>query len=191
MIEFLLFFGKIFLLALLIYERGHAISKDLRINKQIISPEVRVINEKEQLGILTLSSAIQIAEDLGLDLVEISPKAKPPVCRIIDYGKFKYQQTKRDQENKKASTKIIVREVRMKVRIGQHDLELKARNAIKFLTAGSRVRVTVMFRAREITHPEIGHDLLEKFLEMVKDKCVIEKGITMEGKMLVTTLAPL
>ena len=134
---------------------------------------------------------MQIAEDLGLDLVEISPKAKPPVCRIIDYGKFKYQQTKREQENKKASTKIIVREVRMKVRIGQHDLELKARNAIKFLTAGSRVRVTVMFRAREITHPEIGQDLLEKFLEMVKDKCVIEKGIAMEGKMLVTTLAPL
>jgi translation initiation factor IF-3 len=150
-----------------------------------------VVSEEEQIGVLTINEAIELAADRGLDLIEISPKAKPPVCKIIDYGKFKYQQNKKAKENKKASTKIVVREIRMKVRIGQHDLELKARNAMKFLAAGNKVRVSVMFRAREITHPEIGQELLEKFLEMVKDRCLIEKGIAMEGKTLVTTLAPL
>ncbi len=150
-----------------------------------------MVSEEEQIGVLTINEAIELAADRGLDLIEISPKAKPPVCKIIDYGKFKYQQNKKAKENKKASTKIVVREIRMKVRIGQHDLELKARNAMKFLAAGNKVRVSVMFRAREITHPEIGQELLEKFLEMVKDRCLIEKGIAMEGKTLVTTLAPL
>ena len=163
----------------------------IKINKQITAPEVRVVSEEEQIGVLTISEAIELAADRGLDLIEISPKAKPPVCKIIDYGKFKYQQNKKAKENKKASTKIVVREIRMKVRIGQHDLELKARNAMKFLAAGNKVRVSVMFRAREITHPEIGQELLEKFLEMVKDQCLIEKSIAMEGRTLVTTLAPL
>lgn len=150
-----------------------------------------MVSEEEQIGVLSINEAIELAEDRGLDLIEISPKAKPPVCKIIDYGKFKYQQNKKAKENKKASTKIVVREIRMKVRIGQHDLELKARNAMKFLAAGNKVRVSVMFRAREITHPEIGQELLEKFLEMVKDQCLIEKSIAMEGRTLVTTLAPL
>ena len=150
-----------------------------------------MVSEEEQIGVLTINEAIELAANRGLDLIEISPKAKPPVCKIIDYGKFKYQQNKKAKENKKASTKIVVREIRMKVRIGQHDLELKAKNAMKFLAAGNKVRVSVMFRAREITHPEIGQALLEKFLEMVKDQCLIEKGIAMEGRTLVTTLAPL
>ena len=132
-----------------------------------------------------------MASNLGLDLVEVSPNAEPPVCKIIDYGKYRYQQKKKERENKKATAKVVVREIRMKVRIDKHDLELKAKNARKFLEAGSKVRVTVMFRAREITHPEVGHELLEKFLVLVKKQCSIEKPISMEGRTLVTTIVPL
>ncbi len=150
-----------------------------------------MISDTEQIGVLNISAAIEMASNQGLDLVEVSPNAKPPVCKIIDYGKYRYQQNKKARENKKATAKVVVREIRMKVRIGTHDLELKAKNAKKFLLAGSKVRVSVMFRAREITHPEVGHELLEKFLELVKDECSIEKPIAMEGRMLVTTIVPL
>jgi len=140
---------------------------------------------------LNIAEAIEMASNLGLDLVEVSPNAEPPVCKIIDYGKYRYQQKKKERENKKATAKVVVREIRMKVRIDKHDLELKAKNARKFLEAGSKVRVTVMFRAREITHPEVGHELLEKFLVLVKKQCSIEKPISMEGRTLVTTIVPL
>ena len=115
-----------------------------------------MINDTEQIGVLNISEAIEMATNQGLDLVEVSPNAKPPVCKIIDYGKYRYQQNKKARENKKATAKVVVQEIRMKVRIGSHDLEIKAKNARKFLQAGSKVRVSVMFRAREITHPEVG-----------------------------------
>ena len=119
-------------------------------------PQVRVIRGEDQIGILPIGEALEIAADADLDLVEVAPTADPPVCRIMDYGRFKYEQRKRERESRRSSKHVELREVRMKVKIGQHDLDFKARTALKLLNAGDKVKVSVMFRAREITHPEIG-----------------------------------
>ena len=150
-----------------------------------------MINDTEQIGVLNISEAIEMATNQGLDLVEVSPNAKPPVCKIIDYGKYRYQQNKKARENKKATAKVVVQEIRMKVRIGSHDLEIKAKNARKFLQSGSKVRVSVMFRAREITHPEVGEELLAWFFEQLEDVAEQERKAGMEGRFMTMTLEPI
>lgn len=126
-----------------------AIAKELRINERILAPQLRVIRNEEQLGIIPHSEALRLAEEVGLDLVEVAPTADPPVCRIMDYGKYKYEQSKRDKESRKGIKHSELREVRMRVKIDEHDLDFKARTARKLLAEGDKVKVSVMFRARE------------------------------------------
>jgi translation initiation factor IF-3 len=131
-----------------------------------------------------------MAREAGLDLVEVAPQANPPVCRLLDYGKFKYEQAKKERESRKQQHASVLREIRMRPKIDTHDLEMKARNAEKFLKGGDKVKVTVMFRGRELVHPEIGRELLEQLSEKLRDIAVIEKPVNMEGRFLSTILAP-
>jgi translation initiation factor IF-3 len=139
---------------------------------------------------MTVPEALRIAEEANLDLVEVAPQADPPVVRVMDYGKFKYEQAKRERESRRGSKQVQLREVRMKVKIDQHDIDFKARTAKKLLEAGDKVKVSVMFRAREITHPEVGRDLLERFYEIVKDTGVRDRPPSMEGRFMSMLLEP-
>lgn len=135
----------------------------MRINEEIRAREVRLVDEEgEQLGLFTLSDALKLAEEKSLDLVEIAPTAKPPVCKTMDYGKFKYEQSKKEKEVKKKQKIISVKEVKLRLNIEENDFMTKARNAIRFLEDGDKVKVTIMFRGREITHSELGLQLSKK-----------------------------
>ena len=133
-----------------------------------------------------------MARERGLDLVEVAPNSNPPVCRILDYGKFKYEQAKKERDAHKHQKQSQVRDVRFKAKIGQHDLDLKVRTAVKLLKAGDKVKVSVMFRGREITHPEIGRELLQRFTAALVEQGVatIEKPISMEGRFMTMIAAP-
>lgn len=137
-----------------------------------------------QLGILPLKEALNIAASKNLDLVNIAPQAKPPVCRIMDYGKYRYEQAKREKEARKNQKTIEVKEVRMSLNIDTHDFNTKVNAARKWLTAGSKVKVSVRFRGREMAHPELGHDLLERFKNDCSEVGVVEKQPKMEGRSL-------
>jgi translation initiation factor IF-3 len=168
-----------------------AIARELRINERIRAREVLLVGENgERLGVLPIAQALEMARDADLDLVEVAPNANPPVCRLLDYGKFKYEQAKKERESKKGQHASVLREIRMRPKIDSHDLEMKARNAEKFLKGGDKVKVTVMFRGREMVHPEIGRALLEQIAEKLKDVSVIERSPNMEGRFLSTILAP-
>lgn len=168
--------------------------REYRFNERIRVPEVRVVDDEgEQLGVMTVQNALEIAGDKGLDLVEVAPQAAPPVCRIMDYGKFRYEATRKEREARKArKSKAIqeLREVRMKTRIGQHDLSSKTRLVKRLLGQGAKVKVSVMFRGREITHPELGMDLLKSVAENLVDDALMERPPNFEGRFLVMTLAP-
>jgi translation initiation factor IF-3 len=166
------------------------IAKELRINDRIFAPAVRVIRDGDQLGVMTVPEALRLAEEANLDLVEVAAQADPPVVRIMDYGKFKYEQAKRERESRRGSKQVQLREVRMKVKIDQHDIDFKARTARKLLDEGDKVKVSVMFRAREITHPEVGRDLLERFMKRVEDVAVRTNGPGMEGRFMSMILEP-
>lgn len=144
----------------------------------------------QKFGVMPTSEALQRAREQELDLVEVAPNAEPPVCRILDYGKFKYDQAKKEREARKHQKHVVLREVRMKVKIDSHDLDLKTRTAEKLLREGDKVKVSVMFRGREVTHPELGRGLLERIFERVKDVAVIEKPVAMEGRFMNMILAP-
>ena len=144
----------------------------------------------ERLGVMPLPQALQLADEAGLDLVEVAPQAVPPVCRLLDYGKFKYEQAKKERESRKGQHASVLREIRMRPKIDSHDLEMKARNAEKFLKSGDKVKVTVMFRGREMVHPEIGRAILDRVAEQLKEVSVIEKPPNMEGRFLSAILAP-
>lgn len=131
-----------------------------------------------------------MAEETGQDLVEVAPTADPPVCRIMDYGKFKYELAKREKESRKGAKHSELREVRMRVKIDEHDIDFKARTARKLLAEGDKVKVSVMFRAREITHPEVGRELLDRFYEKIKDVSTLERTPAMEGRMLSLIVTP-
>ena len=172
-------------------EQGaQAIAKELRINDQISAPQVRLIRDDEQLGVMAIEEAQQLADDAGLDLVEVAATADPPVCRILDYGKFKYEQAKRERESRRGSRNVEMREVRMRVKIDEHDIAFKSRTARKLLGGGDKVKVSVMFRAREITHPEVGRDLLDRFFERLNDVATIERAPSMEGRFMSMVLEP-
>lgn len=167
------------------------ISKDWRVNEEIRSREVRLVSDAgEQLGIVPMGEALDMAIQKGLDLVEVAPSAKPPVCRLMDFGKFKFEQGKREKEARKKQKVISVKEIKMRPNIDEHDLQTKAKNARKFIDAGDKVKVTVMFRGRQITHPEIAEKLSHKFAEVLADISTIEKLPKVEGKNMVMVLVP-
>jgi len=143
------------------------------------------------MGVLPFEQAIQLARERDLDLVEVAPSSVPPVCRILDYGKFKYEQAKKDRQGRKQQHHSELREVRFKVKIGVHDVDLKARRAERFLRQGDKVKMSVMFRGREITHPELGRSLLQRVFDQLKDVAVIEKPPTMEGRFMNMILSPI
>lgn len=163
----------------------------MRINRAIRADKVRVIDQDgRQVGILTVRDALAQAERAGLDLVEISPNAKPPVCKIIDYGKFKYQQTKKEKESKKAQHQIKVKEIKVKPNIDQHDLQTKIKRAREFLSKGNKVRVTCMFRGREMLHIDVGDKVVRKICEELEDISQKEAPIKRFGRTLSTVLVP-
>jgi len=149
-----------------------------------------VDDEGEQLGILSLEEALAAAVSRGLDLVEVSPNAVPPVCRIMDYGKYKYQASKRAAEAKKKTAPVETKEVKMRPKTEEHDFQFKVKNARRFLEDGNKVKVTVMFRGREVTHPEFGKALLDRLAEEVKDVAVIEMTARMAGRFMTMVIAP-
>ncbi len=149
-----------------------------------------MIREDEQLGVLSVQEAQRLADEADLDLVEIAPNASPPVVKIMDYGKFKYEQAKRERESRKGSKQIELREVRMRVKIDKHDLDLKVRTARKLLLDGDKVKMSVMFRAREITHPEVGRELLERCYAQLEEIADLERPPQMEGRFMTMTLDP-
>ena len=152
---------------------------------------MRLIDEQgAQLGIVSLREALTLAEQRGLDLMEVAPNAVPPVCRIVDYGKFRYEQTKKDREARKNQKQAELKEVRLKPKTDDHDLEVKAKQARKFLLAGDKVKFTVRFRGREIFHPDIGREMLEQMAEDLRDVATVEQKPLMEGRALSLLLAP-
>jgi len=167
------------------------IVKEASINWDIRAPEVRVIDpEGKQLGILAVKEAIRIAEERGLDLVEVAPNSQPPVCRIMNYGKYKYQQSKRTQEARKHQTVIHIKEVKVRPRTEEHDFQFKLRHVKRFLDEGNKVKISILFRGREIAHPEFGKEMLNRFIEGVKDTMVIEQSPRLEGRNMVMIMAP-
>lgn len=158
---------------------------------QIRAPEVRVIAEDgEQLGIMSPSQALQLAHERDLDLVEVAPNAKPPVCRLLDFGKYQYEQAKRERQARKAQKQIEVKEVRLRPKTGEHDTEVRLKQARKFLESGAKVKVRVRFRGREIYHPEVARDILSEFAERLSDVGEVEIRPNMEGRSLLMILAP-
>ncbi len=153
--------------------------------------ELRIISaEGEQLGVMDARSAQKIANDKGLDLVKISPNAKPPVCKIMDYGKYKFELAKREKENRKNQKVVNIKEVQLSPSIDTNDFNTKAKQAIKFLKSGDKVRVKVRFRGRELSHSEIGKTLLERFAETVKEFGTVEKPAKLEGRNMLMFLGP-
>jgi len=160
-------------------------------NEDIREKEVRVVgNDGEQLGILATKEALKIAEEKELDLVVISPNANPPVCKIMDFGKYVYEQQKKDKEAKKKQKIINIKEVRMSATIEDHDIEIKANHARKFLLDEDKVKVTVRFRGREVENSHVGHKILNSFVEKLGDVYVIEKPAKQEGRNMILILAP-
>ncbi len=167
------------------------IVKQLRVNERIIAREVRLVGEKgEQLGIMPLIQAREMARKHNLDLVEVSPTSVPPVCRLLDYGKYKYEQAKKEQQSRKGQKVSLLREVRLRPKIGTHDFEFKAKTARKLLTDGDKVKVTLMFRGREATHPELGWKVLQRMVESLSEVASLERQPIMEGRRMNIILAP-
>ncbi|CEO89585.1 MAG TPA: translation initiation factor IF-3 [Syntrophaceticus sp.] len=163
----------------------------MRVNEEIRVREARVIDSNgQQLGIIPVREGMRVAAEQGLDLVEVAPQAKPPVCRIMDYGKYKYEQSKKERDARKKQRVINVKEVKIRPRIEEHDFQVKVRNARRFLTDGDKVKVTLMFRGREITHAALGHDLCMKFYKELEEQASMEKEPKVEGRNMIMVLVP-
>lgn len=168
-----------------------AISRELRINGEIRAREVRLVGEEgEQLGIVALRDAQRIAGERSLDLVEVAPTARPPVCRIMDFGKFKYEQSKREREARKKQHNVVIKEVKMRPRIESHDFDVKRKNAERFLKEGDKVKATIMFRGREIVHTDIGRQVLDKLAASLDELAQVERPARVEGRNLTIILTP-
>jgi translation initiation factor IF-3 len=174
-------------------EKERSIStRDLRVNERIRVREVRLINENgEQLGVKPTPEALQLARESGLDLVEVAPMATPPVCRLMDYGRFKYEQTKKERDARKHATKVELKEVRLRPKTDEHDIAFKTRNVQRFLEEGDKVKVTLLFRGREMAHPQIGRTILENVAEQVRSLGQVERMPLMEGRTMTMILSPL
>ena len=168
------------------------IAKDtVRINRMIRVPQVRVIDaDGNQMGVLATRDALTAAETAGLDLVEVAPTANPPVCRIMDYGKFKYQMSKKAKEAKKKQTVISVKEMKLRGKTEEHDFQFKLRNIKRFLEDGDKVKILIMFKGREITHTELGMGMLKRVAEELKDMATIETAPKLEGRSMTMIVAP-
>jgi len=163
----------------------------LKINREIRAAQVRVIDaEGKQLGIITLAEALAEAARGGLDLVEVAPTSDPPVCRILDYGKFRYQQSKKLQDAKKSQTTIQVKEIRLRPKTEAHDLQVKIKHVRKFLDQHDKVKITMMFRGREIAYSEIGRKMMEDIREALADVSIVEQQPRLEGRNMIMILAP-
>jgi translation initiation factor IF-3 len=171
--------------------RWQAISREHQINEEIRAREVRVVGpDGEQIGIKPLREALQLAADMNLDLVNIAPTAKPPVCRIMDYGKFRYEQQKKEKENRKNQKIVDIKEVRFSATIDEHDFQTKLRNVVKFLKDEDKVKCTIRFRGREITHADVGQKVLERVAKEVEEFSVQERKPKLEGRSMIMILAP-
>lgn len=163
----------------------------MNINQAIRAKEVRVVGaNSEQIGILPLSEALSLAESQHLDLVEVSPTAVPPVCRIMDYGKYKYQQSKKQQEARKKQVQIQLKEIKLRPKTDEHDIQFKIKHARRFIEEGNKAKISVVFRGREITHMEYGQQALERFLKELEDICTVEVRPKMEGRSMFIIVAP-
>ncbi len=161
------------------------------INQEIRDREVRVIDQNgEQLGIMSSRQALELAEQRQLDLVKIAPHAKPPVCKIMDYGKYRFEAAKREKEAKKNQKVISIKEVRLSVTIEEHDLNVKAKNAIKFLKAGDKVKVSIRFRGRQMSYTKNGMNVMDSFVALVKDYATVERKPKLEGRNMIMILSP-
>ena len=161
-------------------------TKELSINEEISAKEVRVIDENgEQIGVVATSAALSRAYEKGLDLVEISPNSAPPVCRIMDYGKYRFEREKKEKEQRKKQTTIDIKEIQLSCRIDTHDFETKLKHARKFLENGAKVKVCIKFKGREMSHTAIGLEVITKFGEACSDLGVIEKTPTLDGRQMI------
>ncbi len=166
--------------------------KEQRLNDDITYEQIRLVSDSgEQLGILSPDEARKIAEERGMDLVEIAPNAEPPVCRLMDYGKYLYASAKKKQESKKKQKQITVKEIKFRPGTDIGDYDIKVRNLTKFLDAGNKVKVTLRFRGREMAHQELGMEMLKRVQEDLKEIGVVEQMPKMEGRQMVMVLAPL
>ena len=166
-------------------------STEPRINERIRAPRCRLIGiDGSQLGIFAMTDAQRIAEEQDLDLVEIAPLADPPVCRIMDYGKFKYEQTQKEKLARKHQTKVEIKEIKFRPKIDKHDYETKKKHVIRFLDGGAKVKVTIMFRGREMAHPELGLNILEKLAAELGESAIIETQPKIEGRNMHMLIAP-
>ena len=165
--------------------------QELQINEQIRDKELRVIDsDGNQLGIMSLRQALEIAEQKNLDLVKIAPQANPPVCKIIDYGKFRFEQAKREKEARKNQRVVEIKEVRLSLNIDTHDFETKRNHALRFISDGNKVKASIRFRGREMGHPELGLEIMRKFSDAMSEVAVVEKPAKLEGRTMLMFLAP-
>lgn len=165
--------------------------KEMQINEEITDKEVRLIsNDGEQLGIVSAAQAQKLAVEKNLDLVKIAPQAKPPVCKIMDYGKYRFEQSKREKEAKKNQRVIEIKEIRLSPNIDVHDFDTKVGHARKFLSAGNKTKVSIRFRGREMTHTDLGLTIMAQFAEKCADIASVEKPAKLEGRQMLMFLAP-
>ena len=166
-------------------------AQEVQINEEIRDKEVRVVTDDgEQLGIMSAKDAFRIATEKNLDLVKIAPQAKPPVCKIMDYGKYRFEQSKREKEARKNQHVVDIKEIRLSLKIDTHDFETKANQAMKFLKAGNKVKVSIRFRGREMAHPENGLTTMQEFAETCAEFGQVEKAAKLEGRQMLMFLSP-
>ncbi|MCL2513347.1 MAG: translation initiation factor IF-3 [Oscillospiraceae bacterium] len=166
-------------------------TKELQRNEEIRDREIRVVSaDGEQLGIMSSADALRMAENRNMDLVKIAPQANPPVCKIMDYGKFKFEQSKREKEAKKNQRTAEMKEIQLSLNIDTHDLETKGNHAKNFLSAGSKIKVVIRFRGREMAHPERGNEVMGRFAELCSEFGTVEKEAKLESRSMMMFLAP-
>ena len=171
---------------------GGPISTETRVNERIRVPEVRLIGPGgEQVGIVRIEDALRVAADADLDLVEVAPNARPPVCKIMDYGKYKYEQDQRRKESRKRASNVVIKEMKFRPKIDSHDYDTKMKHVERFLEEGSKVKLTIMFRGREMAHPELGRRILEKVAERVAEIAIVESAPKQDGRNMVMVLNPI
>jgi len=164
--------------------------KDLRINEQIRSREVRLIRDDGDQGIISVSQALEIAREAGLDLVEVAPQANPPVVKILNYGKFRFENEKRLRDSRKKQKLLKLKEIRMQPKIDDHDLDFKSKHIKEFLSEGNKVKVTIRFRGRELAHTELGFDVMKDMLSRIEGEYSMDKPPAMEGRFMSMVLSP-
>ncbi|NLH69100.1 MAG: translation initiation factor IF-3 [Brooklawnia sp.] len=170
---------------------GEAISNEFRINERIRVPEVRLVGPQgEQVGIVRLEQALQLAREADLDLVEVAPDARPPVCKLMDYGKFKYENAQKARESRRNQANTVIKEMKLRPKIDDHDYETKKGHVVRFLKGGDKVKITIMFRGREQSRPELGVNLLKQLAEDVSADGVVEQAPRLEGRNMHMVLAP-